>query len=86
MKIFEKYDKSTLPWVLSIVDDKNLGAGTNRLNSMMILVIEENIKVTIFPNILFFSFLGQKAEPTSSYDLITKHNISLNTFFLFILS
>ena len=57
MKIFEKYDKLTSPWVLSIVDDKNLRAGLIRFNSVMILVIEENMKIAIFQNIFFFSFL-----------------------------
>ena len=59
MKIFEKYDKATSPWVLSIVD-KNLRAGTNRFNSVMIIVIEENMKIIIFQNIFFFSFFGLK--------------------------
>ena len=48
VKIFEKYDKSTSPLVLSIVDDKNLRARTNRFDSMMILVTEKNMKITIF--------------------------------------
>ena len=43
-EIFEKYDKSTSQWVLSIVDDKNLRAGTKRFNSVMISVIKENMK------------------------------------------
>ena len=48
-------------WVLSNIVDKNLTkAGTNRFNSVMILVIEEKIKITIFPNIFFFSFFGPK--------------------------
>ena len=59
-KIFEKYDTSILPLVLSCVEDKNLRAGTNRFNSVMNLVNEENMKITIFQNIFFSPFLDQK--------------------------
>ena len=52
-EILEKYDKSTYPCVLSIVDDKNLRAGTNRFNSVIISVIKENMKITILPNNFF---------------------------------
>ena len=62
VKISEKYDKSTSPRILSILDDKNLRAGTNRFDSVIILVIEENMKIYFSNYLPFLLFWTKKLD------------------------